>query len=232
MNMPQFFRSELRYRRLFETARDGILIVDPVMAQIIDVNPYLIEFLGYSYEEILGRELYELGRPEHAAESRANFRKLQESGYIRYENLPMQSKDGRSLPVEFVSNIYMEGDQRVVQCNVRDIAERLKTQVALRESEDRFRLVVRAISDVTWDWDLLHDCISWSDGFTKTFGYPIEEICLMNEARGMLIHPAERSRVLASLQRTIDADEELWVEEYRFQRKDGSYAFGRDRGFI
>jgi len=129
--------SELRYRRLFEAAHDGILIVDPETRQIIDVNPYLVKFLGYAYEDFIGKELFEIGLLKDEAASQAAFRELQATGYIRYDNLPLETKDGRRVEVEFVSNIYNEGDQQVIQCNIRDISARRKVEVALSDAKER-----------------------------------------------------------------------------------------------
>lgn len=116
--------SEIRYRRLFESARDGILILDAGTGKILDVNPFMTTLLGYSREEYLGKSLWEIGPFGDAAASREAFARLQQVQYIRYDDLPLQTKDGRSADVEFVSNVYTEGDQRVIQCNIRDIKER------------------------------------------------------------------------------------------------------------
>jgi len=124
--------SELRYRRLFEAAHDGILLVDPVSRRIIDVNPFLVQFLGYSHAEFIGKELYEIGLLKDEAANQAAFRELQRNGYIRYEDLPLQTKSGQCVDVEFVSNLYVEGDQRVIQCNIRDITERKIAENTLR----------------------------------------------------------------------------------------------------
>ncbi len=129
--------SELRYRRLFETAHDGILILDPTTRKIIDVNPSLTEFLGYDRVEILGRELFEIGLLKDEAASQAAFRALQTTGSIRYEDLPLQTKDGRRVEVEFVSNLYEEGDQQIIQCNIRDITVRKKNDDALSDAKDK-----------------------------------------------------------------------------------------------
>ena len=129
--------SELRYRRLFETAHDGILIVDPATRQIVDVNPFLCELLGLTYGEFIGKELFEIGLLKDEAASQAAFQELQTTGYIRYENLPLQTKDGRRVEVEFVSNLYEEGDQEVIQCNIRDIDVRKKTEDVQRDADLR-----------------------------------------------------------------------------------------------
>jgi len=116
--------SEVRYRRLFETAQDGILILDADTGQITDVNPFLIKMLGYSHEELLGQQLWEIGPFKDIAAAQASFSELQNTGYVRYEDLPLLASDGRHLNVEFVSNVYWVEQQRVIQCNIRDITDR------------------------------------------------------------------------------------------------------------
>jgi PAS domain S-box-containing protein len=119
--------SELRYRRLFESAKDGILILDAGSGQIVDVNPFLIEMLGFSKEEFIGKELWQIGLFKDVAASRLAFAELQQRGYIRYEDLPLETRAGLVRPVEFVSNSYLVGESRVIQCNIRDITEHKRT---------------------------------------------------------------------------------------------------------
>ncbi len=126
--------SETRYRRLFETAQDGILILDADTGQITDVNPFLIKMLGYSHAEFLGKRLWEIGSFKDIAAARAAFSELQSKGYIRYEDLPLEASDGRRLNVEFVSNVYWVDQQRVIQCNIRDITARKRAEAALSQS--------------------------------------------------------------------------------------------------
>jgi len=135
--------SEISYRRLFESAMDGILLLDADTGQITNVNPYLIEMLGYSHNEFLGKKLWEVGLFKHIAESQAGFQKLQSEKYIRYENLPLESKEGRHIDVEFVSNVYLEDRQKVIQCNIRDITERRRAEEELKKHEERLEELVR-----------------------------------------------------------------------------------------
>jgi PAS domain S-box-containing protein len=129
--------SEIRYRRLFEAARDGILILDPDTRKITDANPFMSELLGYSHEELLGKELWEIGLLKDEEASREAFRELRQNHYIRYEDLPLQTKAGRRHEVEFVSNLYKEDAQDVIQCNIRDITERKRAEDELRHAKDQ-----------------------------------------------------------------------------------------------
>ena len=126
--------SETRYRRLFETAQDGILILDAETGQISDVNPFLIQMLGYSYEDFLGKKLWEIGPFKNIKASKAAFLELQSKGYVRFEDLPLETKDGRQIAVEFVSNVYLVNHHKVIQCNIRDITERKHLAEALQKA--------------------------------------------------------------------------------------------------
>src|SRR6185295_19123286 len=125
--------SEVRYRRLFETAKDGILILHAQSGKVIDANPFMTALLGYSHDEFLGKELWEIGLFRDIKQSQAAYRELQEKGYVRYENLPLESKSGHKVEVEFVSNVYGEDHYQVVQCNIRDITERSRLQRQVQE---------------------------------------------------------------------------------------------------
>ena len=131
--------SEARYRRLFETAQDGILILDAGTGQIADVNPFLLEMLGYSHDEFLDKKLWEIGPFRDIRESRSLFIELQGKGYVRYEHLPLETKDGRPIDVEFVSNTYLVNNKQVIQCNIRDITERKQAEEVRRDLESQLR---------------------------------------------------------------------------------------------
>jgi len=118
--------SETRYRRLFEAARDGTLILDAETGMVMDVNPFLIELLGVSREVFLGKKVWELGFFKDLLANEANFAELQQKGYVRYEDMALEGSDGKRHEVEFVSNVYLVNHHKVIQCNIRDISERVK----------------------------------------------------------------------------------------------------------
>ena len=128
--------SEVRYRRLFQTAKDGILILDANTVKIIDANPFMTELLGYSHDEFLGKELWEIGLFGDKQASQAAYQELQEKGYIRYDHLPLETKNGERAEVEFVSNVYQVDHRPVAQCNIRDISERSRLERKTQEQAE------------------------------------------------------------------------------------------------
>jgi diguanylate cyclase (GGDEF)-like protein/PAS domain S-box-containing protein len=138
-NKQELTDSEIHYRRLFEAAQDGILILDAETGAIIDVNPFMVAMLGYSREEFIGKKLWEMGALQDVLASKEAFEILQKDEYIRYRELPLMTKDGQLISVEFVSNVYQAGDQKVIQCNIRDITEQKKEQDDLIKSEAELR---------------------------------------------------------------------------------------------
>ncbi len=137
--------SETRYRRLFETAKDGILILDAISGQITDVNPFLVGLLGYTHEELIGKKLWEIGPFKDIVASQAAFRELQQKQYIRYEELPLETSQGGRVEVEFVSNLYEVNGNKVIQCNIRDISERMRTKDKLRKANEELSTLVAVL---------------------------------------------------------------------------------------
>lgn len=137
--------SEERYRRLFESAKDGILILDAESGKIIDVNPFLIDLLDYSKERFIGKEIWEIGFFKDIAANKEKYAELQQHEYVRYDNLPLESADGRKINVEFVSNVYFANKKRVIQCNIRDITERKHAEESLNESHQLIKGIINAI---------------------------------------------------------------------------------------
>lgn len=131
-------QSELRYRRLFETAQDGILILDYETGKIQDINPYLISMLGYPIEDLIGKELWQIGAMVDKTASIKAFAILKKDGYIKYSDLPLRTKSGNIISVEFVSNAYGVNGDRVIQCNIRDISSRKTAESALLQFQQDY----------------------------------------------------------------------------------------------
>ncbi|HWS16113.1 MAG TPA: PAS domain S-box protein, partial [Candidatus Methylomirabilis sp.] len=162
--------SEVRYRRLFETAKDGILILDGNTGRITDANPFLQEMLGYSHAELLGKMLWEIGPFRDVAASRGAFRKLQRKEYIRYDNLPLETKGHRHRHVEFVSNVYRVNGTKVIQCNIRDHTARHHAEVALANAGKKLEGLLKALPvGVAFSEDLACHRIIGNPAFLSQF---------------------------------------------------------------
>src|SRR5438874_2046267 len=95
--------SEVRYRRLFETAKDGILILDALTGKILEANPFMSQLLGYDLDYFKGKELWQIGLFRDKSENEAAFKDLQTHGYLRYEHLPLETNHKTQVEVEFFS---------------------------------------------------------------------------------------------------------------------------------
>lgn len=175
-------KSEARYRRLFETAQDGIFLLDATTGQITDVNPFIAELLGYTQEELLGKELWQIGLFKDVVASQVAFRELQQKKYIRYEELPLETKSGERVEVEFVSNLYEVNGEKVIQCNVRDISERMRTKNSLRKANEELSALVLKLQKIDHEMklinrmnDLLQACSTLDEAY-KVVGLSVGEL--------------------------------------------------------
>jgi PAS domain S-box-containing protein len=198
--------SDIRYRLLFEAARDGLLLLNADTLQITDSNPFMTELTGYSRAEFLGKELWQFGLFRDKEASQAAFRELKETGYLRYEDLPLQTKRGVSREVEVVSNVYREPSGEAIQCNIRDITDRkrleeegrlllqsyqtaraeadtantVKDELAeeeLRHSEEKYRLLLDGVHDYAiFMLDAHGHVVSWHAGAERLKGYTADQI--------------------------------------------------------
>jgi PAS domain S-box-containing protein len=163
--------SQLDYRRLFQAAKDGILILDAETGQISDANPALSQMLGFSHAELVDKPIWELGAFKDAVSNKAKFEHLQAEGCARYENMPLETRDGRKIAVEFVSNVYLAGARNVIQCNVRDVTDRRQAE----ETALRLAAIVNSSEDAIIGKTLDGIITSWNPGAQKVFGYSSEE---------------------------------------------------------
>ncbi|MBA3353237.1 MAG: PAS domain S-box protein, partial [Blastocatellia bacterium] len=151
--------AEIRYRRMFESAPEGILILDAETLKIIDANPFMVDLLGYSRDEFAGKELWEIGLLGDKQASKAAVRALQEHGYIRYEDMPLQTKGGTRREIEFTSWAYDEGEHKFIQCKVIDITERKRVterkqaEATRFKGEQEFEALVENATDIVSRYD-------------------------------------------------------------------------------
>ena len=194
--------SEARYRRLFETAQDGILILDAHSGLIIDVNPFLVHLLDYSREDFIGKALWDIGPFKQIEASKAAFRQLQDKEYVRYENLPLEARSGRLVNVEFVSNVYGVNGARVIQCNIRDITARRRAELELLKSEERFSKAFRLCPlPVTISTGRDGRYLDVNDAFLQMLGYSrLNVIGRTATELGLWVRPSSRLEMVRKLE--------------------------------
>ncbi len=212
--------SETRYRRLFETAQDGILLLDAKTGEITDVNPFLVDLLGYSEKEIVGKKLWEIGPFLDRAAARNAFEKLQTDHYVRYEDLPLEASDGRRVQVEFVSNLYAVGSAEVIQCNIRDIAQRKLAEDTARGENLSKELALASDELGVWRLDLATGKVWRSLRYDQIFGYSTLLAEWTYEMFLRHVLPEDRGAVADSYGSALAAKTD-WDFTCRIRREDG-----------
>ncbi|MDZ7763215.1 MAG: PAS domain S-box protein [Melioribacteraceae bacterium] len=195
--------------------QDGILILDAETGKIIDVNPFLCELLDYSKEKFVDKELWQIGFFKDIAANKEKFLELQQKGYVRYEDLPLKTANGRMINVEFVSYLYLVNNHKVIQCNIRDITEHKEEQKKVKFQSDLLYNVGQAVIAT----DLQGNVIYWNNEAEKIYGWTSDE------AMGQSIvdlTPAQQTKGQA-----IEIMKELskgntWSGEFFVKRKDGT----------
>ena len=148
--------SEIRYRRLFETAKDGILILDFETGNILEANPFIVNIIDYPLVEVIGKKLWQIGLFSNKGESEQAFIELKINGYIRFEDMPIKRRNGSIVEVEFISNVYLEDETKVIQCNIRDITKRKNAENALTTSEENLKKQNFEYSNLNKEYALLN----------------------------------------------------------------------------
>lgn len=230
LTVPEDLRAaETRYRRLFESAPYGILILDAGSRQIIDVNPFMVDLLGYSPDEFSGKELWEIGLFKDKDESQIAFRELQHVGHIRREDLRLKSKAGAHREVEFSSSVYAEGNRQVIQCHIRDIAERKRAESALRKQAALLDDAQRVGRMGNWSLDLRSGRLVWSDATCNLFGItPGEFAGTLEQFYSFIL--AEDVPAYDAAHARVSPTEPLLEAEYRICQPDGTVRWMFERG--
>lgn len=201
--------SELKYRRLFEASKDGILILNAESGKIVDVNPFLITNLSYPYNFFIGKELLQIGLFSDVEESKKAFIELREKKYIRYENMPLKKHDGGIMNVEFISNVYNVDSENVIQCNIRDITESCKVNLQLKENEFKYRqlaiqfqnekarlLEAQSVAKIgSWEIVVADLSLNWSNEVYRIFELDPDRFSPTWEKLFEIIHPEDREKV-------------------------------------
>jgi two-component system, chemotaxis family, CheB/CheR fusion protein len=215
--------AEVRYRRLFESAKDGMLVLDAETETITDVNPYMLALTGYPREEFVGKKLFDAAPFAAAGTSITLTAEALKSEVVRHD-MGLIGRNGKQIPVEMVANRYSIGSRQVIQANIRDITGRKRAIDALKESEERFRLFVEGVQDYAlFQMDVDGNVTAWSSGAERILGYSEQEV--LGKPADVVFTPEDRAHGEAGIEletarKTGRAEDERW-----HQRKDGSRFF-------
>ncbi len=182
--------SEIKYRRLFEAAQDSILIINARSGKIENSNLFIEETLGYSKKELLGKEIWQISLFKDIVANKEKFIELQKKKYVRYKNLPLKSKKGKTVWVEFISNMYKIGSDDIVQCNIRDITEEKIAREKLKESEEKYVSLFEHAVDAIFIADpITRKIVDCNKAAEKITGYSRDKILSM---RADDLHPKDK----------------------------------------
>jgi len=220
-----------RFRASMDMSDDMILLVDRKTMRFIDVNEAVCRNLGYSRGELLRMTPGDI-LPMTREQLETVYDEMIATGATQAMRSAYRCKDGSTLPFESRRRVMRSGDDWIIVATARDIRERIAQEEALRKSNERFDMAVRATNDVIWDWDLVTDEIWWNENYTKVFGLPREAGDRSIQSWYQGIHPDDQGRVIAGVHRLIGAGGENWSDEYRFRRQDGGWVHVLDRGQV
>jgi PAS domain S-box-containing protein len=216
--------AEIRFQRLFETAKDGIVVIDVDHATVQDVNPYFLELTGYAREDFIGKPIVDTGRLLGISEFGNVIEVTRQTEVVRYDDLQLTRRDRRHVSVETVGNRYHVGSQPVIQLNVRDISARKESEKALKSSEERFRLVVDSVRDYAiFQLDGSGNIVSWNNGAERVLGWREQDA--VGQSGSIVFTPEDRERREPERELETARQEGRAVNERWHLRKDGTRFF-------
>jgi PAS domain S-box-containing protein len=220
--------SEERYRALIENFPSGHISVYDRDLRVTFVGGE--DFRSHGRPEMfLGRNLSEIAAAETYAVVEPNLRQAFEGNTVTYET---PSAGGRKYRATATPLFWKDGVVVEVMVAAANITGQKEVEEALRESEERFRLLAEVTNDAIWDWDLATNELWWNEGFEKLFGFRRDEIEKTIDSWYHRVHPEDRDRVIPDIHRTIAEGHTDWFGEYRFLCKSGRYAYVLDRGRV
>lgn len=212
---------------LFENSINGILIIDSETEKIIDANSFIKKLLRYTDEELIGKELFEIGIFRNKTQVSKIFKTLAENGYFHTTDVSVKDKQGLQLYLEITGNIFTEDNSKLIKCNIHDITEKKKAEQELRKSEENYRALVLATSQVVWTQNA--DGSSDSDGkwWFELTGQKVEE--MKNFGWLEMLHPDDRKGTKVAWLEAFNS-RTMFETSYRVMTKNAEYRYFAVRG--
>jgi PAS domain S-box-containing protein len=192
--------SEMRYRRIFETASDGIVLLEKNEGHIVHANPAAEKMLGYSEGEYVGKMLQDIGVSLDMSDFRTIMQSLNKNGIINYDDVEVRTKSGHSINTE----IYMVDRAKLAQCNIRDVTERKRADEKLKEEKAFIESALNTLKDIFFVFDLEGRFLRWNEAMIAVSGYIDTEIALMKPVD--LFRNDDIERVSKAIRETVEED--------------------------
>jgi len=225
-SQEQLRSSELKYRSIFETSSDAVVLVDNKTFVILDCNKTMLTYFGYTQKELIGKQAIELSAEQ--SNMQHSFQNNIDTVNLRY----YKRKDGTIFPAEISGSIFMFDDKEVRVGFIRDLSEKLKNEEQFHLSEKRFRIAMDALNGYLYEIDLKTNKAYRSQNFEQILGYTIDEIPNDLTADNNYIHPDDREIVVNDRNIDLLSGHLRFDREYRVRKKDGTYIIINDRGNI
>jgi PAS domain S-box-containing protein len=207
-----------------ESITDAVIVLDRQWRFTL-LNTEAEKMVDVPADELLGRVIWDCFPDVVGTSFEQHYRRAVEDNVtVAFEEEYVPSGrwfDVRAFPSADGLTIYL-----------RDVTEQHLARQTLLESEERFQLLSKATNDAIWDWNFATNSLTWNEGFVTLFGYSREEVEPTVECWYGRLHPEDSEGVLASIHEVINGAKSSWSSEYRFRRKDGSYANVLDRGYV
>ncbi|MGV3771677.1 MAG: PAS domain S-box protein [Verrucomicrobiales bacterium] len=229
----ELLRSQSQFSSIFHASPAAISINTLAEGRFIEVNDEYCTLIGYTREELMASSVIGLNIWEKTADRAPIMQKLRERGSIRDLQTRYRRKSGeiRDVSMSLELTQLLGEPEPVLIALIKDITDLKRAEAAVRESEERFRILSKATNDAVWDWNVKNNVLWWNEGLQELFGLGPGEIKELKSWADR-IHPEDRRGVLAKARRANKSGQNNWTGEYRFQRKDGTYAWVRDRGYF
>ncbi len=219
-DITERIQAEEKYTTVIRSLQDGFCILD-AEGRYLEVNETYARMLGRSREELVRMKVLDVWEPTTREELALHVQKALREGGDKFLTRHVRV-DGGPVDVD-VTMQRLDGDRLFVFA--RDVTDQRRAERQRLETLQRLELVAEATSDGIWDLDLAADRLWHNDAYLTSFGYAPDESGVSRQWWQEHVHPQDRPEVLRGLEQALQGDQDRWSARYRFQRKDGSYAW-------